>query len=45
MQLAAYSELAKCLNAFDLIVSIDETSINSSIHGAYGWDQKEERER
>ena len=30
-------ELAKCLNAFDLIVSIDETSINGNIHGAYGW--------
>ena len=33
-------ELAKCLNAFDLIVSIDETSINGSIHGAYGWGPK-----
>ena len=45
MQLAAYSELAKCLNAFDLIVSIDKTSKKMTAYMVLmsGY-QREERE-
>ena len=33
-------KFARFLNSYNLVVSIDETSINGSIHGAYGWGPK-----
>ena len=33
-------KFARFLNLYDLVVSIDETSINGSIHGAFGWGPK-----
>ena len=33
-------KFARFLNSYDFVVSIDETSINGSIHSGYGWGPK-----